>query len=882
MHKKTINLNPLQWRANTQALWLSFLGPVIFIAGYFAFRGVAPFGDNTILTVDLGQQYIDFIAYLKDSLLQDPSRLLYSFSKGLGGNFYSDGAYYLFSPFNLLLLPFSKTGLSLGIFLVTILRYGLASLSMAWALRLMRWQNGFALSAFGSIYALSGWMLVNQLNVIWIDVVILLPLIVAFLERYLAGYSYWPYILLLSLAFICNYYMTYMAGLFLIFYFLWRLTWEPYSFYERLKLAGKFIFSSLMGIGLSTFVWLPTAMTLHNSKGQHFWENVKNVFDNTPVDLITKFFPGAFNFKQIETGLPNIFVGSLILILCWYFFTTKNVRWPTRIMGVVVTAFFVVSMLYQPLNVVWHGFSFPVWYPYRFSFVFIFWLIWLSASVWSPKIEFSKFQVISLAGLAIAAIGWIIYRIDQYEYLNLYQIGLGATIFTLILIGLTQIHKHPWWIAVIGLLVGIDMIINSVLTLNHLSYLSNSEYQTVVKTIQKNIDTLPHKSNDFYRVTKNFQRTKDDPMQFGYAGGSVFTSMLENQQSDLMATFGQPEGDNYIAYGGGTLISDSLLGMRYLLRLDQTTNKQIPSAMFNDNRYDAQENYKMISQQQGIQVTKNKNALPLIFASDPTVLNFKTHNDDPIKNQSDLWQSLLGSEDKAFQNINFSGAQAENLMTPETVTGAFLSKNNQKKNASLTLYYQKQASGPTYLTLGTALNSDNLELQVDGQIIYSIPAHRHTMIYTLPDNGQVGDQHQIKLILKTNTVWLQNVSLYAMRQDIWDKQAKQLQKQGIKYQTVKSNDIKGTINVPKGENVLMSTIPYSKNWSVSIDGREVNTVKVAGNFLGAVVSSGDHRIEYEYKVPLLHEGLFISIGFMIFLLGMSWSESSKRRHSLHE
>ncbi|WP_054669836.1 YfhO family protein [Lentilactobacillus senioris] len=45
-----------------------------------------PFGQSSILTVDLGQQYIDFFAYFKHTLLTDPSGFLYSFSKGLGGD----------------------------------------------------------------------------------------------------------------------------------------------------------------------------------------------------------------------------------------------------------------------------------------------------------------------------------------------------------------------------------------------------------------------------------------------------------------------------------------------------------------------------------------------------------------------------------------------------------------------------------------------------------------------------------------------------------------------------------------------------------------------------------------------------------------------------
>ncbi|WP_246163793.1 YfhO family protein [Weissella coleopterorum] len=857
MHKKTINMNPLQWRANTQALWLSFLGPAIFIAGYFAFRGVAPFGDNTVLTVDLGQQYIDFIAYLKGSLSHDPSRLLYSFSKGLGGNFYSDGAYYLFSPLNLLLLPFSSTGLPVGIFLLTILRYGLASLSMAWSLRLMRWQNGYMLTMFGIIYALSGWMVVNQLNVIWIDVVILLPLIVAFFERYLAGYSYWPYILMIALGFICNYYMMYMVGLFLICYFLWRLTWEPYPFYECLKMLGKFIFASLMGVGLSAFMWLPTAVTLHNSKGQHFWENVKNVFDHNPLDLLTKFFIGAFDFQQIESGLPNIFVGSLILILCWYFFTTKVVRRSTRVMGLIITVFFVVSMLYQPLNVIWHGFSFPVWYPYRFSFVFIFWLIWLAASVWSPKIEFNKWQAGGLVIITFMVVTLIIYQRTQFDYLNLYQIGLGSAVFGLMIFGMMQIRKHPIWLLMIGFLVVGEMMINTILTLNHLSYLSNREYHRVVKTIKSSTDGLPQKQNDFYRVAKNFQRTKDDPMQFGYAGGSVFSSMLEHQQSELMAVLGQPEGDNYIAYGGGTLISDSMLGIRYLLRVDQNNTRSIPATMFNDNRYDTIDNYEKVSQQAEVETTKNKQALPLIFAADPAVLNFEARHDDPVKNQSNLWRSLLGSDEDTFDNLNFSGAQADNLTAPETVTGAFLSKLNPKQPASLTLNYKKQTAGPAYLTLGSALNADNLEIQVDGQPIYAIPAHRHTMIYTLPNSGEICAQHQIKFILKSNTVWLQNVSLYNLKEKNWVEQAQRLQKQGMQYQKVRATQIRGTVNVPKGETVLMSTIPYAKGWSVYIDGHSVNSVKVANYFLGQLWRQVSTRWNIDIKCRFyMKESLF--------------------------
>ncbi|WP_195318499.1 YfhO family protein, partial [Weissella cibaria] len=109
------HLNPLKWRTSTKALWISFLLPVIIMTVYFGFRGMAPFGSSSILTVDLGQQYIDFFESYRHALFSDPLSIFYSFAKGLGGETYGDWAYYLLSPTNLLLLPFSNTYLPIGI-----------------------------------------------------------------------------------------------------------------------------------------------------------------------------------------------------------------------------------------------------------------------------------------------------------------------------------------------------------------------------------------------------------------------------------------------------------------------------------------------------------------------------------------------------------------------------------------------------------------------------------------------------------------------------------------------------------------------------------------------------------------------------------------------
>ena len=61
-------------------LLLSFWGPLLLMLGYFIFRKMYPFGTSSILTVDMGQEYVDFFQFFRRTLLTDPSNFFYSFS----------------------------------------------------------------------------------------------------------------------------------------------------------------------------------------------------------------------------------------------------------------------------------------------------------------------------------------------------------------------------------------------------------------------------------------------------------------------------------------------------------------------------------------------------------------------------------------------------------------------------------------------------------------------------------------------------------------------------------------------------------------------------------------------------------------------------------
>ena len=75
-----------------------------------------------------------------------------------------------------------------------------------------------------------GYVIVNQLNVMWLDGLVFLPLIILGLEKLLSGESGLSYSFFLGVMLISNYYIGFMICVFLVFYSIFA--------YSRQEVAG--------------------------------------------------------------------------------------------------------------------------------------------------------------------------------------------------------------------------------------------------------------------------------------------------------------------------------------------------------------------------------------------------------------------------------------------------------------------------------------------------------------------------------------------------------------------------------------------------------------------------------------------------------------------
>ena len=397
--------------------FLSAFLPMLIMLIVWAIIGLYPFGSRSLMSVDFGQQYVSFFGLLKNSVLSgDFSNLSYSFTQSLGGPMAGLVGYYLLSPFNLIFIitPFQFYGFA--VFLIIWLRYG--AIGLAFAFLLIKRYKGLSSKKYlvpllSTAYALSGMLVAYQMNVIFYDAMIMLPIVIAYLEELLDGGSIFKYSLTLGMMLFFQFYMGYMASIFIVLYA---------CFYVSSKLGGKGTLklklsnffkpllrafgASVIGGGLASVILLPVLSSLLESRGGY---NPGMTFSLDlmikPLDILSKLTIGGFDSGAwvIGPSLPNIYIGAFGFVGFILYFSCKKICSIKKWSAGVVTCIFFISFVNEFVNKIWHMGQMPLGFFYRFSWLFSFFMLVLAFQALKKGIEVSKKgKVISLILLLLA------------------------------------------------------------------------------------------------------------------------------------------------------------------------------------------------------------------------------------------------------------------------------------------------------------------------------------------------------------------------------------------------------------------------------------------------------------------------------------------------
>ena len=120
------------WQKLRAAIWsrriylLVFFIPVIIMYVAYALFGVHPYGDNSVLVLDLNGQYVYYYEAMRDALHGDGS-LMYDWSRNLSGEMFGIYGYYLASPFMLIICLLPRTWMCGAIETLQLMKIGVSA-----------------------------------------------------------------------------------------------------------------------------------------------------------------------------------------------------------------------------------------------------------------------------------------------------------------------------------------------------------------------------------------------------------------------------------------------------------------------------------------------------------------------------------------------------------------------------------------------------------------------------------------------------------------------------------------------------------------------------------------------------------------------------------
>lgn len=639
--------------------FMAFLLPAVLLLIMFRALGFYPFGEESLLIMDMNGQYVHFFASLKD-LVSGDSSLFFSWAKGMGQNYIGLFAYYLASPFSFITLFFDNEILPLGILVLTVLKISLCGFTFSVYLSRAFDENRTFKLFFTSCYALMSYNLVYSLSLMWLDGVIYLPIILLGIESIIKGKKPVLFIVSITLMFLSNYYISYSVAIFCVLYYFYR--WFSLNrmndgralFKNLLKMA----LSALAGIGLSVWLLIPTVLDLA-TRGKGY-QNA-STFNFSFWEIIKKFTPWYYD-SITNSGLPAIFCGVGVLLLAIAFFFNKEIRPKVRLMAGGIFAVFFLSFWIVPVDEFWHGMQAPNWFPYRYAFLFSFFLI-LTAYFQFRNMEF-RFRPLLREGISVVLI----------------------------------------------LLVCVNLYFNSVAMIEGLDrqfrYADISQYQEFYRQTEAALSNVPA-DQEMCRIEKDYEYSKNDALLFGYNGVSHYSSTHISQLNTFTRELGFTQGFLWNSHLGSTPVTDSLFNVKYILAKNAMSELVTPLGTYDD-----------------VTVYRNDYCLPIGFAIQGEQNSDYQNADDPFVNQNELLNALSGLDGQAFRPIEFGesisddGTEVVYRFIAQNKAPVYLYMRDGQAYASVTVngeyvapYFSSETRGILYI--GRFSSGEPVEIKVN-------------------------------------------------------------------------------------------------------------------------------------------------------------------------
>ena len=796
--------------------------------GVYLSQGIYWNSDTSPLLGDGFHQYVIFDIALRN-ILHGNGSLFYTFTSGLGLNFYALSSYYLGSFLSPLVYFFNLTNMPDAVYLTTLLKFGLIGLSTYFSLdKLFQSIPKTLKLALSTSYALMSFS-VSQLEIkTWLDVFILIPLIITGLHLLVTEKKFLLYFTSLSILFIQNYYFGYMTALFLIFWYLCQISWD---FKTRKSSFLDFIVISFLAGMASLILTLPTLFDLQ-THGEKLTEITKFQTESSwYLDLFAKQFIGSFDTTKYG-AIPMIFVGLLPFILTILFFTLKSIKFHVKLIYAIFFAFLIASFYIEALDLFWQGMHTPNMFLHRYAWIFSTLLIYTAAEVLKRLKELKVWNFLVSLFLVVTGFLATIYLKSHYSFLT--DLNILLTLEFLVVYSLLLLAVIKKFISVnlfailISLFIMVEMSLNASSQMDGIAkewgFASRSAYSRDIPAMESFSTYI---EDQFTRTEKLQTQTGNDSMKFNYNGISQFSSVRNRSASSTLDKLGfKSSGTNLnLRYANNSILADSLFGIQYNI-----SESPIDKYGFKD-----------IYQKDNLTLYENQYSLPIAFASQ-SVYNDVKFNEHTLDNQASFLNQLANVDFDYFSPIPYEKTEKiENTNDLISVT------SSSNEDAAIQYQIEVPENSQIYLSFTNLHFSNDKQKKVDILVNGEKKTFTTDNAFSFFNLGYTKEKKTFNIHVSfpgNSQVSFESPTFYRLDTQTLTEAIQKIKEQPVTVSTSK-NKVFATYDVQQDTSIFF-TIPYDKGWSAYQDGKKIEIKQAQTGFMKVDVPKGKGTITLSF------------------------------------
>ena len=793
--------------------------------GVYLSQGIYWNSDTSPLLGDGFHQYVIFDIALRN-ILHGNGSLFYTFTSGLGLNFYALSSYYLGSFLSPLVYFFDLTNMPDAVYLTTLLKFGLIGLSTYFSLNKLFQSIPKPLKlALSTSYALMSFS-VSQLEIkTWLDVFILIPLIITGLQLLITEKKFLLYFTSLSILFIQNYYFGYMTALFLIFWYLCQISWD---FKTRKSSFLDFVVISFLAGMASLILTLPTLFDLQ-THGEKLTEVTKFQTESSwYLDLFAKQFIGSFDTTKYG-AIPMIFVGLLPFILTILFFTLKSIKFHVKLIYAIFFAFLIASFYIEALDLFWQGMHTPNMFLHRYAWIFSTLLIYTAAEVLNRLKEIKIWNFLVSLFLVVTGFLATIYLKSHYSFLT--DLNILLTLEFLVVYSLLLLAVIKKFISVnlfailISLFIMVEMSLNASSQIDGIAkewgFASRSAYSRDIPAMESFSTYI---EDPFTRTEKLQTQTGNDSMKFNYNGISQFSSVRNRSASSTLDKLGfKSSGTNLnLRYANNSILADSLFGIQYNI-----SDSPIDKYGFQD-----------VYQKDNLTLYENQFSLPIAFASQ-SVYNDVKFNEHTLDNQASFLNQLANVDFDYFSPISYE--KTENTDDLISVT------SSSNEDAAIQYQIEVPENSQVYLSFTNLHFSNDKQKKVDILVNGEKKTFTTDNVFSFFNLGYTKEKKFFNIHVSfpgNSQVSFESPTFYRLDTQTLTEAIQKIKEQPVTVSTSK-NKVFATYDVQQDTSIFF-TIPYDKGWSAYQDGKKIEIKQAQTGFMKVDVPKGKGTITLSF------------------------------------